>query len=206
MTPLSLFAIRHAAPREKRHPRTKRWRWQFCNYGNEIREAAALFASVAHQYDLRDAWLGAAVAYHLHGRGDEARAALVQALSRYAHRTLPQLISDIAAAAGAYGWAALYSSRAARGARCCGGLVARALHPSVWTAARWCCVPKSRQTFSARLPAGWRRGTELRISAEEGEILGGVIQLDADHAGRGICRHSAWQPARLGVVSERSGL
>ena len=73
-------------------------------------QSCALFASAAQQYDLRDAWLGAAVSYHLHGNPAEAGSALVQVLSRYAHQMLPHLVDEIVAATGACGWAALYSS------------------------------------------------------------------------------------------------
>jgi GT2 family glycosyltransferase len=140
-------------------------------------ESAALFAAVARQYDVRDAWLGAAVAWHLHGHADEARSALVQALSRYAHRSHPWLVADIAAAAGAHGWAALYTS---------GRLVVHVPRRRAGARAPAASLDgtplalraRSPQTFCARLPAGWRRATQLRIAAEGGEILGGVIRLD----------------------------
>jgi GT2 family glycosyltransferase len=139
-------------------------------------EASALFASVAHRYDVRDAWLGAAVACHLQGENSEARFALVQALSRYAHRSIPRILGDIAATAGAYGWAVLYSSGriAIRLVR----QVSGARTPAVSLDGRPLKLrAEASQSYAALLPADWRRGTELRISAEHGEILGGAIQL-----------------------------
>jgi GT2 family glycosyltransferase len=140
-------------------------------------EAQALFASVAHQYDLRDAWLGTAVACHLQGDRSEARFPLEQALSRYAHRTVPRILDDISAAAGADGWAALHSSgrvtvRLLR--RTAGGRL-----PAVNLDGRPLTVRAKAGglTFVTPLPADWRRGAALRISSENGEILGGTIHL-----------------------------
>jgi GT2 family glycosyltransferase len=180
-------------------------------------ESAALFAAIAHQYDVREAWLGAAVAYHLHGHGGEARSALGQALSRYAYRVAPWLVADIAAAAGAYGWAALCSSGriAVHVLRRGAGVRAPAISldgtPLVLRA-------ESRHTFSARLPAGWRRATQLRISAEYGEILGGVIQIneiarvegfsDTRHGalhGWAWCPHDPHHDPALSVVPSAGG-
>jgi hypothetical protein len=139
-------------------------------------EAGPLFALVAHRYDVREAWLGAAVAYHLDGNVSEARSALAQALCRYAHRIVPNLVGDITAVAGAYGWAVLYSS---------GRIVVR-LQRRV-TGARPPTVnlddsplalrADANDGFAAQLPADWRRRAQLKISAEYGEILGGVIRL-----------------------------
>jgi GT2 family glycosyltransferase len=139
-------------------------------------EAGELFASVARRYDVRDAWLGAAVSYHLHGEVSEARSALVQALCRYAHRTIPRLVSEIAAETDAYGWATLYSTGriAIRLLRRIAGARPPAVSlDSIAVAVR----AEARQTFSTQLPAGWRRGAQVQISAEHGEILGGVIQI-----------------------------
>lgn len=139
-------------------------------------EAGELFASVARRYDVRDAWLGAAVSYHLHGEVFEARSALAQALCRYAHRTIPRLVSDIATEAGADGWATLYSAgrivvRLLR--RIAGGRPPEVSLDNTAVAVR----VEASQTFSAQLPTGWRRGRQVQISAEQGEIIGSVIEI-----------------------------
>jgi GT2 family glycosyltransferase len=139
-------------------------------------EAGALFAAIARRYDVRDAWMGAAVSYHIHGAGSEAAAALVQALSKYAYSTIPRLVGDIAASDDAYGWAVLYTTGRVvirlqrRGGGAQSPVVSMDGSPLALSS-------HGRGRFSVQLPAGWRRRTELRISSDYGRILGSVIHL-----------------------------
>ncbi len=138
--------------------------------------AGALFESVAQRYNVRDAWLGAAVSYHLHGEGTKARSALVHALSRYAHKAVPRLLADIAATTGAYGWPVLYSSGRIA-IRLVGGVAGTRPLIAALDGIAITLRAEADRTYSARLPPAWRRATQLRLSADDCEILGDVIDV-----------------------------
>ena len=76
-------------------------------------DAARLFARVAQEYDLREAWLGLAAARRLDRDPDGAAAALAQALARGAPSPDVAFVgaaTAIAQDAGAVGWAGLHSN------------------------------------------------------------------------------------------------
>jgi GT2 family glycosyltransferase/glycosyltransferase involved in cell wall biosynthesis len=70
-------------------------------------EAATLFAEVAQSVDLREAWLGAAMALQRLRRPAEAARAIGACLSRHRWDGRSRLVNAVAEAAGAAGWCAL---------------------------------------------------------------------------------------------------
>jgi GT2 family glycosyltransferase/glycosyltransferase involved in cell wall biosynthesis len=139
--------------------------------------ACELFASVARNHDVREAWLGLAIARHLNNEAELAGHALGRALSRHAVTLVPPLADDIAAALRAPGWCAVSGA----------GVLTVRLTKSLRRSVRLRAsldgeeLPLSGRAdgsrFTARLPATWRRSREIRVVAGEAALLGSPIML-----------------------------
>ena len=140
-------------------------------------EAADLFAGVARQHDLLEAWLGLAAACHLQGLAARAADALANALRR--HSVIAGSIAfqgdAIALAAGAAGWCALDGG---------GSLAVRLLRPPS-TGSRPTAtldgqpltlrpLPDGR-SFAASLDGAWRQAGAATALLEGAELLGSPV-------------------------------
>lgn len=139
--------------------------------------AADLFDAVARRYDLREAWLGAAVAHHLTGAQLPAAHALAHAMSHHALGVIPPAADEIAAAVRAPGWCALDSA---------GRLTIRLVRPSHRAALLRARLDGAILTldgapggrsFTACLPDTWRRAYEIQVLLDDDTLLGSPIKL-----------------------------
>ncbi len=165
--------------------------------GREVARAAQLFASVTEHHDVREAWLGLAVARLRLGATDQARTALSRALSRHTPRNDTRSVAqEVLRASGDDGWCALTFT---------GHLVLHTIvreTPVVSLDGR--ILPTARIP-GGRLPKDWHRGARLSVMIEGRHLLGSPIDIaairrvegivDGDHAG---LRGWAWYPADPG--------
>ena len=139
--------------------------------------ARDLFAAVAHHHDVREAWLGLAVAHHLAGTPHPAAQALAHAMSHHALGVIPPSAGEITASVRAPGWCALDSTglltvRLVRAPR-------RAARPRAQldgTRLPLAPAPDGRG-FTARLPQTWRQAYEIRLILDDTPLLGSPIKL-----------------------------
>lgn len=122
--------------------------------------AARLFAEVASEHDVRQAWLGLAAARIRVGHSDAAAEPLAKALSRHAFIQDSALLADRIAPAG---WCALRPD---------GALEIHAPPGGVTT------VRLDGQTISGtHLPAGWESGQAVVVLRDGAHLLGSPIQI-----------------------------
>jgi GT2 family glycosyltransferase/glycosyltransferase involved in cell wall biosynthesis len=144
-------------------------------------DAARLFAAVAHEHDLVQAWLGLALAHHLQGKTDHAAETLSQALSRHAFAlgSFAGNADAIAQAILAPGWCNVDGV---------GRLIVRlAQIPSrgnrpVATLDGEPLQLRSRpdgRDFVARLPDGWDRARTIIVLQGNVDLLGSPIAIHA---------------------------
>jgi GT2 family glycosyltransferase len=143
--------------------------------------AAELYAGVASEHDLREAWLGLAAAGYLHAAPAAAAEALGYALRRHAVHAadLVSLADGIADASLAAGWCALesggtlvirLSSKPSSGSRLSATMDGRRLTLRTATDTR---------DFTARLPKEWELAHNVTVSLGDIELLGSPIEIDA---------------------------
>jgi GT2 family glycosyltransferase/glycosyltransferase involved in cell wall biosynthesis len=142
-------------------------------------DAWEYFAAVAYKHEVREAWLGLAVAHQFRDEPKLAGHALARAFSRHAITNAPQLADAIAASVSAPGWCALDGA---------GILTVRLTHAlpggSPPTARldgkplRLRANPDTR-TFTARLPTGWHRASEIAVTAGDAGLIGSPIAIKA---------------------------
>lgn len=139
--------------------------------------ARDLFAVVTNHHDVREAWLGLAVAHHLAGASRSAADALARAMSRHALGVIPPAAGEIAAAVRAPGWCALDSA---------GVLTVRLVHAPRRTAqlrvqldgTRLKLSPASdSRCYTAHLPETWRQAYEILLTLDDTPLLGSPIKL-----------------------------
>ena len=144
-------------------------------------EAAELYAGVAKEHDLREAWLGLAAACHLQAAVAQAADALGYVFGRHAVAAtdLTSLADGIVYAARGTGWCALESG---------GNLVIRLasehtskLRPDATIDGRRIALHAQTdgRGFNARLPKGWQRGRSVKVKLGEKQMLGSPLQIDA---------------------------
>ena len=138
-------------------------------------EAAELFASVAHDDDVREAWLGLAAAHYQRTETALAAKALGYALSRYAATSVSPLADAVAKSFRLPGWCALDSA---------GVLIGRLVQPLAKGARLEASVdgkPLFLQTnpdgrsFSGGLPDGWRQAGAITVLVDDVALLGSPI-------------------------------
>lgn len=149
--------------------------------------AARLFARIAQEHDLREAWLGLAAARRLDGDPDGAAAALAQALARGAPS--PDLAFVEAATAitrdvGAVGWAGLHSN-----GRMVVALVGNGAAPGrlviTLDGVRVTLTHRTRRRdgmvclVSGRLPDTFATAQRLEVKLGGGALLGSPIVIPA---------------------------
>ena len=179
--------------------------------------AADLFADVAKTHDLREAWLGLAVARHLQAKAEQAAEALGHALSRHARDVGSDTfhIADaIAHAADVPGWCGMDGAGALmiRLAR----VPSRTTRPAVMMDGRPIRLrtqPGGRM-FAAHLPEGWERAGVVTITLDDVALLGSPISIraiiqvegfaestDGDLHGWAWCPHDPHRDPMLSVTS-----
>ncbi len=150
--------------------------------------AASLFAAIADQYDVRQAWVGLAAANLRMNRPAEAQAPLAKALAR--HAFVPDIVSladQIAGLAGSPGWCGLTS----------GGTVKA--HPAAAAAIEvWL---DGKPVRGVRLPRKWVQGNRVDVWIGGKPALGSPIHIGTIRrtigcveAYEGGIRGWAWHP------------
>jgi GT2 family glycosyltransferase/glycosyltransferase involved in cell wall biosynthesis len=169
--------------------------------------AGELFASVAQDHDVREAWLGAAVAHHLNNETQLAGQALAHALSRHAVADIPLLSDAIAEQVQAPGWCALDGSgmltvqlvhRRQAGSHLCAGIDGRLVRLQAkpgrqvstgqvstgqgstgqgFTGRGFSGHGLTGQGFIGRLPGLWRRMHAVSVWVDDVPLLGSPIIL-----------------------------
>lgn len=143
-------------------------------------DASDIFASVAREHDVLDAWLGLAFTHHLRGESARAAETIGQALRRHAFvGEITPIAQRIAQAAGAPGWCSLDGS---------GELIVqltRAPAKSDKPVATLDERPVSLQIqpsglcFTGILPKGWERGGSVVVRLDGQELLGSPLAIEA---------------------------
>lgn len=140
-------------------------------------DAWEYFAAVAYNHEVREAWLGLAVAHHFRNEPRLAGHALGRAFSHHAITNAPQLTDAITASLGAPGWCALDGAGVltvrltpARPAPPIASLDGKPLRLR---------ADHERQTFTARLPNGWHRASEITVRVGNVGLIGSPIALKA---------------------------
>jgi len=166
-------------------------------------ESADMYARVARQHDLREAWLGLATACHLQGLGDQAAEALRCALGRHAFATtgFAPLADAIAQALDAPGWCVLDSTGTLTVRL--SGTLSRHAKPKAFIDG----LPVALQAqaggraFTAQLPGGSEPGGVIVVRMRGREILGSPIAAGTIMRVEGFADTSdgdlhgwAWQP------------
>jgi GT2 family glycosyltransferase/glycosyltransferase involved in cell wall biosynthesis len=140
--------------------------------------ACALFASIAYKHDVRDAWLGLAVAHHFRAEAEPAGRALGHALSRHAVPIVPQLADEIVASMQQQpGWCALDGAgilTVRLVAAPPGGPPPTAVMDGKKLRLR---AKPGGGTFTSPLPDGWRQASEIKVRAGDVELLGSPIAV-----------------------------
>jgi GT2 family glycosyltransferase len=181
-------------------------------------EAGELFASVVREHDVREGWLGLAIANHFQGEITSAGIALAHALSRHIASIVPPVVDSITQSMGAPGWCAL---------DCTGKLTVQLIR-----------APRGRsqpiaslddeplllygkpggRAFVGKLAKGWRRAGELRVHMDGVALLGSPIDLkriahvegfvdsrDGDLHGWAWCPHDPDYDPVLSIVPRNGG-
>jgi GT2 family glycosyltransferase len=144
-------------------------------------EATELYAHVAKEHDLREAWLGLAAACYLQGEGAQAADALGRAFGRHAVPTtdLAFLADGIVYTAYLSGWCAL-ESRGHLAIRLASEHTLRLRLNATIDGRR---IALHSQTdgrcFTARLPKGWQRGCSVAVKLGEKQLLGSPLEIGA---------------------------
>jgi len=156
--------------------------------GRAPMRAASLFAAIAEQYDVRQAWVGLAAANLRMNRPAEAQAPLAKALAR--HAFVPDIVSladQISGIAGSPGWCGLTSGGAVK------------LHPA--TAAAIEIWLDGNPVRAARLPRSWVQGDRVDVRIGGKPALGSPIHIGTIRrtvgcveACEGGIRGWAWHP------------
>ncbi|MEA2737206.1 MAG: hypothetical protein QOH05_513 [Acetobacteraceae bacterium] len=143
-------------------------------------DTAGLYASVAGDHDMLEAWLGLACTHHLQADSVQAAEALGRALRGHAFVAETTIITQqIAQAAGTPGWCSLdgagklivqLTRAPASGTRPIAILDRRPVTLR---------LQPSGLAFAARLPAGWERATELVVSLDGVPLLGSPVAIEA---------------------------
>ncbi len=143
-------------------------------------DLADFFARVADQHDMREAWLGLAIAHHQRSKAAEAADALSRALRRHAFiKELVPTANAVAEAVAAPGWCGLDGK---------GGLVvhlsstaSHGIKPTAVLDQRPVSLrtqPKTR-LLTARLPTGWERAVKVEVCLGSVELLGSPVEIGA---------------------------
>ncbi len=143
-------------------------------------ESVELYADIAREYDLRDAWLGLACAYHLRGEVTSAAEIIGRALRYHAlDRNAVALVQLIARSVDAPGWCALDDM---------GNLVVRlsrapppGVRPKATLDGRALALRRgsSSLSFVALLPEAWDQAARVEVRLGGSEFLGSPIAIDA---------------------------
>jgi hypothetical protein len=170
-------------------------------------EAGELFASVIHDHDVREGWLGLAIAHHFRGEITSAGIALAHALSRHVVSVVPPVANSITQLMRAPGWCALDGAgqltvQLVRTLRARSRLVASIDGKPLLLHAK----PGGRG-FTSRLSNGWRHAREFRVHVDDVDLLGSPIGLQGIAPGDRPRRRVRGQPRRrsawLGLVPQR---
>jgi GT2 family glycosyltransferase/glycosyltransferase involved in cell wall biosynthesis len=155
-------------------------------------EASALFASVVDKHDVREGWLGLAIAHHFRGEARAAGNALAHVLSRHAVAAVPPVASSIARLAQAPGWCGL---------DCAGALTVELVRP-LRSRSRLVAsldgepfllrAGPGGRGFTNQLVNGWRHAHEVRVRVDDIDLLGSPIALG------GIARVEGFTDSRNG--------
>ena len=145
-----------------------------------VAHSAELFARVARQHDMREAWLGLAATHHLRAEASQVAEALNRALRGHVlDREFVSVIQFLVRAMGAPGWCSLDGM---------GNLMVqltRAPPPGVRPIAVLDerSVPlrllPSGLAFVGRLPKGWERAAAAVVSLDKAPLLGSPVAIDA---------------------------
>ena len=145
-----------------------------------VAHSAELFARVARQHDMREAWLGLAATHHLRAEASQVAEALNRALrGNVLDREFVSVIQFLVRAMGAPGWCSLDGM---------GDLMVqltRAPPPGVRPIAVLDerSVPlrllPSGLAFVGRLPKGWERAAAAVVSLDKAPLLGSPVAIDA---------------------------
>jgi len=168
----------------------------------EPARAAHLFATVTEQRDVREAWLGLCASRLRLGSADQARMALVRALSRHTPRNDTRAVAnETIRATGDHGWCALtYGGR----------LVLHTIVSETPVIALDGDILPSPDPGGAHapgyhLPAHWVEASRLTVMIEGRHLLGSPIDITAIRRTEGIVaaehgalRGWAWHPADPG--------
>ncbi len=156
-----------------------------CLASNATR-AAALFLTVLSQHDVRQAWLGLAVAHLRNEEPDKAVRSLAVALSRHAFALDTGSLAE--QMGGAAGWCALRSD---------GGLEIHGAGRRTVSV-----LLDGKPVRGSALPAGWERARTLSIRRGERPLLGSPIDIAAIRrlsgcveVWQGGLRGWAWHPS-----------
>ena len=143
-------------------------------------DLADLFARVAHEHDMREAWLGLAIAHHQRSKAEEAADALGRALRRHAFiEALAPTAHAVAEAVAAPGWCGLdgkghlvvhLSPAAPHGTKPTATLDQRPVRLRTKSDAR---------VLVACLPTGWEHALKVAVRLGTTELLGSPVEIGA---------------------------
>ncbi|PPQ28919.1 glycosyltransferase, partial [Rhodopila globiformis] len=140
-------------------------------------DAGRLFASVSAAHDVREAWIGLAIAHHWQADSQSAGQALAHALSRHAMTAVPRVTDSIVRSLEAPGWCALNPTgvltvRLMMGRhRRPGPIATLDGEPLALRAER------DGERHSARLPDHWRRARAIRVQLDGSDLLGSPVDV-----------------------------
>jgi GT2 family glycosyltransferase/glycosyltransferase involved in cell wall biosynthesis len=140
-------------------------------------DAGELFASVVDKHNVREAWLGLAIAHHYENKTKSAGSALAYALSHHAVTTVPPVANSITQSMGAPGWCSVDSTgtltvQLARTLRDRSLLIASIDGKTVLLRAK----PGARR-FTIRLANGWRHACDYRVLLDNIDLVGSPIDI-----------------------------
>lgn len=167
----------------------------------EPARAAHLFATVTARHDVREAWLGLTASRLRLGAADQARASLIQALSRHTPRNDTRAVANEAIrATGEHGWCAVtYGGRLVMHT-IVGETPVIALDGDILPS-----PPPGAAASGYHLPPHWVDAVRLTVMIEGRHLLGSPIDVIAIRrtegivaAERGALRGWAWHPADPG--------
>jgi GT2 family glycosyltransferase len=153
-------------------------------------EAISLFASVVRVHDVREGWIGLAIAHYFQDEIISAGIAIAHALCHHAVASVPPIVNAITETIGAPGWCALDHA---------GSLTARLSgklrgHLSANLDGKP-LLPRSEsddRVFTCQLPDLWWLGRELRVTLDNVNLLGSPVDL------RKIARVEGFADSRRG--------
>ena len=142
--------------------------------------SADLFAKVACDHDMREAWLGLAIGYHQQAEAIKAAEAVGQALRRHAFiKALAATADAVVATVDAPGWCGLDGA---------GRLIVQLPRPPSGYAKPSATMddqpvtlrarPGGR-TFTARTPENWEQSRKVVVRLGTAELLGSPVAIDA---------------------------